>query len=66
MLRSGDTLLTLLDVGHFLRSNFGGTRTPPLQSTIELLLQAAETGADADRHAATERLSRLLKFNRWL
>ena len=54
-LRSGDTLLTLLDVGQFLRSHFGGERTPPLQSTIELLLQAAETGLDADRHAATER-----------
>lgn len=65
-LRSGDTLLTLLDVGHFLRSNFAGTRTPPLQSTIELLLRAAETGAEADRRAATERLALLLKFNRWM
>jgi len=65
-LRSGDTLLTLLDVGQFLRSNFHGTRTPPVQSTIELLLRAAETGADADRRAATERLSLLLKFNRWI
>lgn len=65
-LRSGDTLLTLLDVGHFLRSHFGGARTPPVQSTIELLLRAAETGAESDRQAATERLAVLLKFNRWI
>ena len=65
-LRSGDTLLTLLDVGHFLRSNFNGARTPPVQSTIELLLHAAETGTELDRRAATQRLSLLLKFNRWI
>ncbi len=63
-LTSGTSLRTLLDVGAFLRANYEGRRTPPVEATISALLRAADTGDEADRHLAYERVARLLRFNR--
>ncbi|MPZ58457.1 MAG: hypothetical protein GEU91_18585 [Rhizobiales bacterium] len=62
-LADGRVLHTLHDARDVLLSDaaFSGvTHWPPLEHAIELLLAAAETGADADIKAATEQVHRVL------
>ena len=69
ILKSGERLRTLHDAAELTTRRFGTvTRDAPLKHAIWLMLRAAETGARADRKAATDQVALVLRINmllRW-
>jgi len=66
VLNGGTRLNTFLEAGEFIDANCRTLDGAALQYTIELLMQAAETGSVYDRNAATEQLRSFLSVHRWL
>ena len=61
-LRSGEQLLTLREAADYLtHASQSAHDLAPLQQAIAFLFQAAQSGAEADRKAATDQVALMLK-----
>jgi hypothetical protein len=61
----GQRLVTLRDAANYIAGRFANvTRNAALEHAIELLMEAAESGALEDRKRATDQLARFLAGER--